>query len=220
MAFVPAPGVAQFRLVGTVGANPWAVVLHMYNGTASAWSQAAINTLATTAQSAAVTNLVPRFTNQVVISFADAVDLTDSGLRYAKTTAAAATGTLTGFMPTLGSCVMINHRSNQRYRGGHGRTYFPGSNTGDATNSDTWATAMVTSWTTAFNNWRDAIFSALVAGGMAGPLLCIPRYSYTYHDDTNHHKWTKEKSGFLNAGTVSTSVVSTQIRTQRRRLGV
>lgn len=219
MAFVPAPGVAQFRLVGTVGGNPWAVVLHMFNGTSAAWSQASINTLATTAQSAAVTNFQARWTNQVTVQYADAVDLTDSTLRYAKTTAAAMTGTATGSMSTLAASLMISHRSNQRYRGGHGRTYFPGGPSSDTANSDTWSTAPVNSWTTAFNNWRDAIYSALTAGGVSQPQLCIPRYSYTYHDDTNHHKYTKERSGFLNAGVVTTSVVSTQIRTQRRRLG-
>lgn len=219
MAFVPAPGVAQFRLVGTVGGNPWAVVLHMFNNTSNTWTQPAITALANTAQSSAVTNLIPRWTGQVIVNYADAVDLSDQTLRYAKTTANPATGTGIGSMPTLGTCLMINHRALQRYRGGHGRTYFPGGPVADSVNSDTWSASAVNTWTTAFNNWRDAIYAALTSAGVSSASICIPRYSYTYTNDSNHHKWTKEKSAFITAGVVNTSVVNNQIRSQRRRLG-
>jgi hypothetical protein len=219
MAQIFAPGVAMLRLVGVVGSNPQAQILHFYGGTTAAWSQAQINTLATSAFTSVSAHLAAQLGANVRYDYAEAVDLTDAVQRVAKTTAAPVPGTQVAPFLALGSSVMVNHHIGARYRGGHPRTYFPPPAVAFTNNGDTWTAAYVSAFQAAYDNFRDDILVALTAGGLGGAVQCAPRYTYSYTADANKHKFLKERTGFIGPFPISQSLVSDQVRTQRRRLG-
>jgi hypothetical protein len=219
MALIPAPGVAQLRLVGTIGLENMAQVLHFYAGTGVAWTQGQINTLATSAFQHLAPGLLNSFGTNVSYHYAEALDLTDATERVARTTAPALPGTAGSPFSPNSSSIMVSHHIASRYRGGHPRTYFPPANATNGADGDTWTDSLVSSFQTAYNNWRDQIITDLIAAGMTGPVQCSPRYTYRYDADPNKHKFLKTKTGYVGPFPISQSIVSKQQRSQRRRLG-
>lgn len=216
---VYAPGVAQLRLVGVHGANPWAVILHWSSGLGGAWSQNQINALAETAFTSWGTRIKALQTTGTILQFCDAVDLSSATLVFHRTTAAATPGS--GAEPSigLGVAVCISHRTNDRYRGGHGRSYFPSGPSTTSQDGDTLQAAVVTSWNTAFGQFVTDINTALNAQGLSGAFQCIPRYTYTVTNDDKKKKYVRERSAFLRANFITSSQTSNQLRSQRRRFG-
>lgn len=219
MALVPSPGVALARISGTMGVNPWAIVLHWYAGVSSAWTQSQINALNQSIQSRWPTTMSSLFPVPVVVTQLAAADLTDATDRSNILANLNIPGTGTGSLLSNASCVMINYKINSRFRGGHPRTYLPSPATTQTTNGDTWTTAYVTSINNAWQTFTSGIKTDMQAAGLANNSQCCPRYSYTYTDNPAKHKWEKTKSGFLGPFPVVSFSVSSQIRSQRRRLG-
>jgi hypothetical protein len=221
MAFFPAPGVGQVRVTGTIGPNPFAVVLHWFQGAPSAWSQSQIQALATSVRSHWDTNLIPHFATNVHTLQADSVDLTDTTERAGITPPTSVAGGQAGNAPTLAACFLVSHKIGARFRGGHPRTYLPPGSSTNTTDGDTWQTSVVAVVQTAWDTFKAGVNSDLQAAGLATANQCCPRYSYSYTADPIKHKFVKARTGFIGAFPVTApSVVQTQIATQRRRLGV
>lgn len=219
MAFVAAPGVAQIRLTGLVGAHPWAVVLHWYTGSATAWTQSQIQSLAQSCATRWDTNIKPLLGNNTRGVASDTVDLSDSTLRAGHVDSGNATGGTPNPTPTLASCILISHKTSQRYRGGHARTYLPGSGSANTADGDTWGAGFVATCTTNWTAFKNGISTDMQAAGLSASVQCAPRYTYLYEADANKHKFIKTKQTFLSPNTVTGFVVQNQIATQRRRLG-
>lgn len=220
MAPIPAPGVAMARVRGTIGVNPWAVVLHFYNGTATIWSQAQINALATAVSSRWTSGILPQQANNVRYISTLAVDLTDNTQRISETPLGNLPGTGTAESPTLASCILISHRIASRYRGGHPRSYLPPPSKAQVTDGDNWQSAFVSTMQTAWNSFVSGVITDIGAAGVSSGSLCAPRYTYSYTADNVKHKFVKTRTSYQGPFPISSSVVSSKIATQRRRLGV
>lgn len=219
MPFVPSPGVALLAISGTQSPNRWAIVLHWYTGSGAPWTQSQINALATSAQSGWTTSMVNLFPATVIVTDIKTADLSDTGNRYADVPNQNIVGTRAGTTVPQGSSVLVNYQINSRYRGGHGRTYLPPATSGDMTLGDTWTAAYVTNVTSSFGAFLNKLKTDMTSAGLSQNTQCVPRYSYTYSDVPAKHKWTKQKTGFIAAYAVNSFTVSTQVRSQRRRLG-
>ena len=219
MALIPAPGVAQLRLVGTIGLENMAQVLHFWTGTGAAWTQSQIQTLATSGLQHLAPNLVNSWGTNTTYHYAEAIDLTDATERTYRTTSSPIVGTAGAPFSPNSSSIMVSHHIASRYRGGHPRTYFPPGNATNGADGDTWTDSLVTSFQTAFDGYIAAITTDLIAAGLTGPKQCAPRYTYTYEADNNKHKFLKTKTGYVGPFPVTRSEVSKQQRSQRRRLG-
>jgi len=220
MAFIPAPGVAQIRVTGTIGPEPWAVVLHWYSGTAAAWTQSQVQALADGVHSHWQTNLVPLFANDVHYKLTETVDLTDTTERSGTVPPVDIAGGTPGTAPTLAACILISHMIGSRYRGGHPRTYLPPSNAGNSGDGDTWSAGFVTTVDTDWKAFITGVGTAMQAAGQATNTQCCPRYTYNYAPDNVKHKFVKTRNTYLGPFPVQRSVVRNQIATQRRRLGM
>jgi hypothetical protein len=221
MAFIPAPGVAQIRTSGKVGPNPWAVVLHWYAGNPVAWTTSQVQGLAQAVHNSWITNLVPMFATDVITTLTETVDLTDTTERAGIAGPLDTPGTSPGTVPTLAACILVSHKIGARFRGGHPRTYLPGSQASATADGDTWIASNVSNFQTRWDAFISTVKTDMQAAGLATNNQCCPRYTYTYTADNNKHKFIKTRTGYLNAFPITApSVVSHQIATQRRRLGV
>jgi len=219
MANIPAPGVAQARLKGKIGPNPWAVVLHWFTGGATTWTQAQINALATAVSSNFTSNILPTMANNVHYETTLAVDLSDATARFSETPAGSLPGGGTAESPTLASCILVQHRISAKYRGGHPRTYLPPPSKGQVTDGDNWQPGFVPTFQASWDAFITGVNSNLATAGLAQATLCCPRYAYSYTADNVKHKFVKTRVSFKGAFPVSASVVDASIATQRRRLG-
>jgi hypothetical protein len=159
------------------------------------------------------------FGSAIKWDYAEAIDLTDAVQRIARTTTAAVVGTNPNGVMAAGSSIMVSHHIAARFRGGHPRTYWPSLPVPSSNDGDVYTPATVSTFTTSYNNWRDAILAALTSAGVSGPVQCAPRYTYSYTADANKHKFLKERTGYLGPFPIVQSVVSNQVRSQRRRYG-
>lgn len=219
MAQINAPGVAQTKLRGTLGVNPWAVLLHWYNGTGSPWSQSQINALATAVNARFTSGMMALFANNVRFIQVEAIDLSDTTLRISQTPVANTPGTTPNPSPTLAACILVSHRIPDRFRGGHPRTYLPPSGTANTGDGDNWAQGFISTAQTSWDTFKNGVVTDIGAAGITTGTLTVPRYTYSYTADANKHKFIKERVAFIGARSVTASVVSTKIATQRRRMG-
>jgi hypothetical protein len=207
------PGVAQTVVTGTISGNPWANVTHWQLGSTGApWSGTALQTLATTIHGAYISSGGNSLPSTVNVVSAEATDLTNSTGTTAVSTHAAGAGIGSpGYQPS--SCILLNFKIASRYRGGHGRLYWPGINNTYSTDGENLTATAQANLETAWTNIQTAINTALPQCAQV-----IPRFSYTYTDDPTHHKYTKQKSGLVGVFPVLSTVVHPRIATQRRRL--
>jgi hypothetical protein len=219
-SFFPAPGVAQARITGSVGPNPFAVVLHWFSGAAAAWTQPQVQAMAVAINQHWVQLIVPLFASDVVTKDVTTVDLSDATERSGAVGPENNPGGTPGIAPTLAACILVSHHIGTRYRGGHPRSYLPPSNAANTADGDTWQAAFVSTAQTAWNNFISGVNTDLTAAGLVTPQQTIPRYTYSYVADNNKHKFIKERTGYKGQFPVTSSVVRNQIATQRRRLGV
>lgn len=219
MAQVFAPGVAESRVLGKIVTNNWAVVLHWGHGSTGSWTQAQMQTLADQVMTAWKTRLLPLQTANTTVNSIQTVDLTDAVQRSALSTVAGSSGTMTGSALPIGTSQMINFKIAQRYRGGHPRCYLPPPSISATSDMDTLTAPHVATLQTAFTNFVSDVVTGMAGAGTTGVVHVVPRYTYSYNDDPNKHKYTKERSGFLGTFTVSAYQASNQIRSQRRRFG-
>jgi hypothetical protein len=114
---------------------------------------------------------------------------------------------------------MINLKTSDRYRGGHGRIYLPGFATSLQQDARNWTTTSSGAGKAGFDIAISNTTAAFVSHGSSASGLVIPRYTYTYTDDPVHHRYKKQRTGWSHNALVYSTVASQQIRTQRRRLG-
>lgn len=219
LTVILAPNVAQFKIAGTVGPNPWNCICHFtVNNGAGSMSNSQLSAMATALFTGLTSEFGIYWPSAVQLDSILGVDLGVNAPAVGQSTQGAFTSSGSGTQDAA-SCVMFNFQTAQRYRGGHGRIYFPGLAPNHQTTPTLWDSTTVDN---CVNGWVSGVANAVTAATTHGAVsanLCIPQYSYEYTDDPARHRYTVKKVAFLGAAPVTNTLGSFQIRTQRRRLG-
>lgn len=171
----PVPSVARFAVTGTWQGQPWTNIFHgqysnvpadgiTMNSICQAVHTAYVNAWTTTVSPSFILNTV---TGQDLASRTGAVGTF--------TLAHAGTGAATP-EPPVSVALCCSWTIQDRYRGGHPRTYMAGLMSQDLVNNRTLTTAAHTRW---FNNASAFLtdFNAMTAGASSWKLVCVRYFS-------------------------------------------
>ncbi len=203
-ALPDAAAIVRVRVVGTVNSSPFNNLFHLqYSGAAPTVAQ--LNALCAAVLTAWQTNFKSLCPSTVVLSGADAQDLTNAGAATgAATDTTAGTRSGTAMPNSVAAC--ITWKINNRYRGGHPRTYLPAGVIADVVGGNRWTDAFVAAADTAAAAFLTAM-NAITEGGATYKMVCL---SYV----RNKIKLTPPVPY-----TLQSSLVDHRPDTQRRRLG-
>lgn len=219
MAFIPAPNVSQFVISGRIGTQPWNVILHFYCGTAgTAWTTAQLNAMSVALMAGANNTLLTRCSPDVTLVSCTGVDIGTSTPQIGSSTSNAGTGSASGESLANTSFLMY-YPTNQRYRGGKGRSYLPGFSSTLTSDGVNWSSTAVTAAQNAWNAGIGAALSAALSNGQPACAQCIPMYNYTVVDNPAKKRYDRQKASFKAVGICATGIGRTKIATQRRRIG-
>jgi len=199
-----AAAIVRVRVVGSVSGTTFNNVFHLqYSGAAP--SVANLNALCTSVLTAWQTNFKSLCPSSVVLASADAQDLTNAAAATGLATDTTA-GTRAGTAMPNSVAACITWKINNRYRGGHPRTYLPAGVIADITGGNRWADAFVTSAQTAAAAFLTAM-NAISVGGATYKMVCL--------------SYTRNKVALVPPVpyTIQSSLVDHRPDTQRRRLG-
>jgi hypothetical protein len=199
----------RLAVEGIQGAVPYVNVFWAHNGNASVPSPTDLTTFVTAFYNAycnrfkALINANSLITAASILYWDGSGGLT--GSQHIQNTACTRTGAL---LPASTACC-ISWATQQRYRGGHPRTYLPTPVDGDLTDMTTFAGAYVTSVTTNANAFH-ADVNAMSAGAISSVTLGVVSFVHS-------KQWRTPPifRDFVPGG----AVVDNRIDTQRRRLG-
>lgn len=207
MALQPVAGVARCVFAGISGGQPIINVMHVQNGGPGgpAYTQSAIDQLATSLASLYTGNLMPLVNNNYAAVGVTCTDLS-SDLGVVGVAPMTGTGTNSGSGTTNGTAVVISWKIARHYRGGHPRTYLPAPASANITNPTSFLGTYVTTVNNAATAFRTAV-NALIIASNTQRLCTVHRIS---------------GGAELPVPTVDVIIgnsVDTRIDTQRRRLG-
>jgi hypothetical protein len=199
-----AAAIVRVRVAGTVNSSPFNNLFHLqYSGAAPTVAQ--LNALCTSVLTAWQTNFKALCPSSVVLAGADAQDLTNaSAATGAATDTTAGTRAGTAMPNSIAAC--ITWKINNRYRGGHPRTYLPAGVVADVSGGNRWTDAFVTAADSAAAAFLTAM-NAITEGGATYKMVCL---SYVR---------SKVKLAVPVPYTIQSSLVDHRPDTQRRRLG-
>jgi len=165
-----APGIVRVRVAGSIDTQVFNNIFHLqYTGTAP--SVANLNAVCTSVLTAWQTNFKALCPASVVLSGADAQDLTNAGAATgAATDSTAGTRSGTAFPNSVAAC--ITWKINNRYRGGHPRTYLPAGVIADLQSGNRWTDAFVTAANSSATAFRTAL-NAISVGGSTYKMVCL-----------------------------------------------
>jgi hypothetical protein len=199
-----AAAVVRVRVTGTVNGAPFNNLFHLqYSGAAP--SVANMNTICADVLSAWQTNFKSLCPSTVVLAGADAQDLTNAGASTgAATDTTAGTRSGTAMPNSVAACV--TWKINNRYRGGHPRTYLPAGVIADVVTGNRWTDAFIAAADTAAAAFLVAM-NAISVGGATYKMVCLS-YVRAMVKLTTPVPYT-----------IQSSLVDHRPDTQRRRLG-
>lgn len=202
--FIPVPGVAQVIINGSTGSGAfqhqtfWGIT-----PTGGAWTIPDLQVLVNAVFNSLKTAAQAYIGNWNSYNNAIAIDLTDSTLRTATSTAAGWSGTLVTTLLAQSTCVVLSEKINHRYRGGHPRLYLGWGGQSQSTLGTSWIPSYLLSvqnaWSTINANVAAATYSF---GSLTGPAV-VPNYIYSYSDDPAHHKYKKVRTGLKQVSAVT-----------------
>lgn len=172
-ALPDAAAIVRVRVTGTMNGSPFNNIFHLqYSGAAPTVSN--LNAVCADVLSAWQTNFKSLCPSTVVLSGADAADLTNAGAASGSATDTTA-GTRSGTAMPNNVAACITWKVNNRYRGGHPRTYLPAGVIADVVTGNRWTDAFTAAADTAAAAFLTAI-NAISVGGSTYKLVCL---SYT-----------------------------------------
>ena len=199
-----AAAIVRVRVAGVVASSTFNNIFHLqYSGAAP--SVANLNAVCTSVLTAWQTNFKALCPSSVVLSGADAQDLTNAAAASgAATDTTAGTRGGTAMPNSVAAC--ITWKINNRYRGGHPRTYLPAGVIADIVGGNRWSDAFVTAATSAAGAFLTAM-NAITEGGATYKLVCL---SYVRN---------KVRLTTPTPYTIQSGLVDHRPDSQRRRLG-
>src|SRR5215472_310986 len=217
MAQVLVPGVAQTALTGTVGGHPFANIWHYkLNVGGQNWTISQLNSLANAIMAGIGTFIAPLTSSDTIFQQCSAVDIGTATPAEGISNPGVHQGTQGTTQPPPSTCVVVSFQTQDRYRGGHPRTYMPPmAATSMDTTEDQWTAALIGQYSTAFTNLQDGVFSAV-----PGITQVAVRYNYSYTDDPVRHKYIKTRVSVHSTPTVLNWIPKQPIGTQRRRVKI
>lgn len=219
MTFIPAPNVSQFVLSGKIGTQTWNVILHFFCGTSGvAWTTAQLNAMSTALMAGANNTLLTRCSPDVTLVSCTGIDIGTSTPQIGSSTSNAGVGSASG-ESLANSCFLMYYPTNQRYRGGKGRSYLPGFSSTLTTDGINWTTTATTAAQNAWNAGISAASAAAVSNGQPSCIQCVPLWNYTVTDNPAKKRYDRTRASFKVAALCGTGIGRTMIATQRRRLG-
>jgi hypothetical protein len=203
-ALPDAAAIVRVRVIGTVNGAPFNNIFHLQYD-AAAPSVANLNTLCADVLTAWQTNFKSLCPSTVVLASADAQDLTNAGAASGSATDTTA-GTRSGTAMPNSVAACITWRINNRYRGGHPRTYLPAGVIADVSGGNRWTDAFVTAMNTAAAAFLTAL-NAISLGGSSYKAVCL--------------SYTRDKVARIPPVpyTIQSGLADHRPDTQRRRLG-
>jgi hypothetical protein len=115
--------------------------------------------------------------------------------------------------------MLINFVIPARYRGGHPRTYMPPPPSSNITGANQWAAAITGPVPNLFSTMISTVVSQMASAGYAGITHCVPRYTWSYVEDSVHHKFHHVRGEPVTVYNVQTYNLQTRVCHQDRRLG-
>jgi len=165
-----AAGIVRVRVAGTLNGAPFNNIFHLqYSG--SAPSVANLNSVCTAVLTAWQTNFKSMCPTTVALAGADAQDLTNSSAASGSATDTTA-GTRSGTAMPNNVAACVTWKINNRYRGGHPRTYLPAGVIADVSGGNRWTDAFVTALDSAAAAFLVAL-NAISVGGSTYKMVCL-----------------------------------------------
>lgn len=166
VALPNAPGVAKIIVKQSFAGVAVYNVLHAWHGNGDSWTQAELDTLASTTRTAWVTNVIPLQASTLTLTDVQVVDLTsDTGLGSVSTGSNAGSGS--GSANPANVAICWSWKNLTRYRGGHPRTYIAAIPNTANSNANTITSAVRTAHVAAATALRTAINGVVTGGGNA-----------------------------------------------------
>lgn len=219
MPTVLAPGVAQTVFSGHIGAQPWASIMHWQIGSTTApWTLANLQLLCDSCHNSYSTEWAAQIGNNVHMEQVAGVDLGTTTPVATVSAGAPIVGSAPGQLEPSSLCDTVLYKINSRYRGGHPRGYWPFCSQSNLVNESQFTPAHITFVQTQFAAMVTAIVGAFGTAGSTTLLHVVPRYTYTYTNDTIRKKYVKERTGYIGTFPVQGYTLRQTVGSQRRRL--
>jgi len=168
----PVAQVIQSNVNGLINTVPWTNVFHLqYTGAAPTVAQ--LNSLSAGVLNAWGTNFAPMVNTGVTLASCVSTDLTNTAAAQGSATGSTA-GSRAGTALSNAQAACLSWKVNQRWRGGHPRTYLPATVSSDIVAGRLFTDTYVTALTTAANTFLTTV-NALTAGGATMRLVCVRR---------------------------------------------
>jgi hypothetical protein len=134
-----------------------------YSGVAPTAAQ--LVTLADVFMTSFGTNIAEWFSESNSIESVEMTDLSSPTSAFGESTAAAIEGTRAGQALPGATCVLINYGLDRRYRGGHPRSYVPALISTDLNTEQTWTSATLGDFLTAWTTFAESAVGSEWSGG-------------------------------------------------------
>lgn len=202
----PAPGIAKIIIAQTYATVNVFNILHAKSDGATPWTPTECSNMASAVRAAWVTNFLPLQVSNLSLGDVTVIDLSSPSANsgVASGTNAGALSSASALPANVAAC--ISWKIQNRYRGGHPRTYVGGMATTQTANPNTWASTHLTALTNAANAMRNAIQTVSVSGSPAEFVVV-------------HYVKNKVKLNPPDYDYITAAAVDSRIDTQRRRLG-
>ena len=199
------PGVCKLRISGTIGNRPFVNIFHASYSTDFLGTGQCL-TVATNFYNAYKGRFQTLVCNGVTVTTCDCQDL-GSDVGQVATYASSWTGNHSGTMQPANVAMCLGWHIGRHYRGGHPRTYFPGTAVQDTQDPSTWSGATEAAWIAAGNGLISDVQA--FTGGVEFPmaLVCVHYIKKGVYQVPPPYD------------VLSSAHTDSRIDTQRRRLG-
>jgi hypothetical protein len=213
----PVPNVIKLELMGTLsGSNPWANILYFqWSGTALTID---MNTWMTAVANSWGTNFAPYTSPNYVLTSLKAVDLTSSS-GAASFIITNKPGTDASQFGPSNATVTVRHYIPRRYRGGHPKTFLVCGDPSQLVNNTTWSSSFISTMQTKWNAFMAAC--EVTSGALTINTHVNVSFYQGFHNVTEpsgRQRSVPTPRSTPLVDQVTSSVVQTQVGSQRRRL--
>jgi hypothetical protein len=205
----PPAHVARVAVTGDQGATKFANIFWIRNGGGTTPALSDLSAYAGLVYAAYATRFKALINNNTIIRKADLLYYGPAGLVIGGAHVENTSCTRTGTAMPANACPCISWSVQQRYKGGHPRTYLPSPETSDMVDMTSWTTAFTSAAQTAANNFLSDI-NALTQGAFTDSHLGVVSF-------VDNKQWRSPP--VFRDFTPTAAAVDSRIDSQRRRLG-
>lgn len=219
MVLLPdAPHCAMVTLNGLNQTTKWQNKLHFQYPAGTTLNTTMILALISGVESAWSAQIAPLCNTNVTLTSGVGVDLNSrQGVTFTSSFVTPPVGTRAGVAMPAQTALTASWIIQNRYRGGHPRTYFPGGVLADVVNGHTWTTTFSALAAVNFGNFITAL-NGITSGAVTFTFICLSYFSGS-HKVPGQPPPAPVLRPVPLAFPIQATVVHPRIDTQRRRLG-